>query len=98
VKKMSNKIPKGTQKPQANRPRPPNIRKQGPPPQGVPLSPRPRLQINPSNARGKNANFAQSDLRKQRNNVNKAIVATIMALRKENAELKAKLAKAGKKP
>lgn len=95
---MSNKIPKGTQKPQPRGRIPPSIRRRGLPPQGVPLSPRPRRQIAPLNARGKNANFAQSGMRKQMNIAIKNMATTIMNLRKENAELKAKLAEAQKNP
>ena len=90
---MSN-IPKGTQKPQTKGQIPPNIRQQGPrlppnlqrpPQQGVPSSPGPKNQINPLNARGKDASFVQMS-ESIRN-----MATNIRALQKENAELKAKL-------
>ena len=95
---MSEKIPKGTRKPRTKRRIPTNIGKQGPPPRGFPFSPGPRQQINPFNARGKNANFAQRNPRKQMNNVIQNMARNIMALQKENATLKAKLAQAQKNP
>lgn len=88
---MSNKIPKGTQNPQTKGQIPPNIRRQGSPPQGIPLQPIPRRLINPFNARGKNANVTQSDPRKQMSEAIRNMAANIKSLQKENAELKAKL-------
>lgn len=82
------------QRPQTRRQIPSGIRKQGLP-QGVPFSPRLRRQLNPFNAHGNNANFAQSNMRKM-NNVIRTMATNITALRKENAELKAKLAEAQK--
>jgi hypothetical protein len=76
--------------------RPPNL--QRPPQQGVPSSPGPRQQINPLVARGKDANFAQSDLRKRMSEAISTLATNIKALQKENAELKAKLAEAQKNP
>jgi hypothetical protein len=94
---MSKEIPKGPQKPQATRQTPPQTRKQGPP-QGGPPSPSPRQQINPVNAQVKNANLTQSVLWTQVHHAMMTIAKNILALQKENTELKAKLAEAQKKP
>jgi len=90
---MSNKIPKGTQTPQIKGQIPTNTRQQG-----TPSSPRPRQQINPLNAHGKDANFAQSELRKRMSEGISTMATNIKALQKENAELKAKLSEAQKNP
>lgn len=94
---MSRKIPKGPRKTQTKKPAPSNSRKQGPPPQGGSFSPVPRQKINPFNPLGKKPKIAQSDPRKQVNNLIQTMARNIAALRKENIELKAKLAQAQKK-
>jgi hypothetical protein len=79
---MSRKIPTEPRKPQTKRPRPPNIRKQGPPPQSSSFSPIPRQKINPVNPRGKIPNITQIDPRKQVNKVIQNMAENIMALKK----------------
>jgi hypothetical protein len=95
---MSNKTPKGAQEPQTKGQIPPNVSKQGPSSQGVPTSPCSKQQLNPFNARGKNANFAQSGMCRQMDKLIRNMAINITALRKENAELKAKLAEKQKEP
>jgi hypothetical protein len=95
---MSKKIPKGTRKPRTKRRIPANVRKQGPSSRGFPFSHGPKQPINPFNARGKNANFAQRNLGKQMNNAIQNMAREVMALRKEKTTLKAKLAQAQKNP
>lgn len=94
---MSNEIPKGPQKRQPKRQIPPNTRKQGLPPQGGPFS-APRQQAKAFNTRGRNTNVVQSEHLKKIRTVIQTMGGNITALRKENAELKAKLAQAQKKP
>jgi hypothetical protein len=94
---MSRKIPTVPDNPHTKKPAPLNSRKQGPPPQGGLFLPIPRQKINPLNAQGKNSNIAQSAPDKQVKNVIQTMARNITALRKENIELKAKLAQAQKK-
>ncbi len=93
---MSNKIQKETPKPKVTEQVSPNIPKQGIP-QKTPISSIGKQRIAPPNMSGKNANFTQSNASGQINNIIRTMAADITALRKENAELKAKLADTQKK-
>jgi hypothetical protein len=95
---MSKKMPKGLRKPQTRKRAPVNVRRQGPPLQGSPLSPSSRKPISPFVARGKNVNFVQGNQSRQINNTMQTMARDVMTLRKENAALKAQLAKVQKKP
>jgi len=58
--------------------------------QGIQLSPELKQQLATLNARITNLNIAQNDMLKEMENTFKALVSTIVALQKENAELKTK--------
>ncbi len=68
------------------------------PQQGIQLSPQLQRQISVLNARISIFNFANVDVFKEIDNTFKTMATTILALQKENAELKAKSAEAPKTP
>ncbi len=88
---MSVKIPNKNQKPQIKGQVLPNISKQGPLPQRTNPSPIARQQIAPPNVTGKNVNFTKRNPSNQMTDAVKTMATNMTALRKENAELKAKL-------
>jgi hypothetical protein len=93
---VSNKPFKGPRKPQARR-MSTNFQKQGPPQQSFPVSGA-KQQPTRFNPGVKNPNFAQRQPQKPINNTMQNMAKNVQALQKENANLKAKLAQAQKKP
>ena len=59
--------------------------------QGLQLSPELQQQINILNARIGNVNLAHSDLLREMDSIFKTMATAMVALQKENAELKAKV-------
>jgi hypothetical protein len=76
---------------------PTNFQKQGRPQQGFPVSGA-RQQHTRFNQGVKNPNFAQRQPQKPMNKEMQNMAKAVQALQKENANLKAKLAQAQKKP
>jgi hypothetical protein len=76
---------------------PTNFRKQGRPVQGRPISGS-RQQPMRFNPNVKNPNFAQGKRQMPMNNTIQNMAKNVQALQKENANLKAKLAQAQKRP